>query len=98
MNAPLFFQRVVLIIWLLALLGTASCSRQGEAKKESNIDYWTCTMHPSVHSKDPGKCPICSMDLVPVMKKQKDTAKGREGETASSMGSGQMEGMPGMPE
>ena len=32
--------------------------------------YYTCTMHPSVHSHDPkGKCPICSMDLVPVMKK-----------------------------
>ena len=81
MNAPLFFQRVILIISLLALLGTASCSRESGAKKESNVDYWTCTMHPSVHSKDPGKCPICSMDLVPVMKKE----------------GGEMQGMPGMP-
>ncbi|MGH7952582.1 MAG: efflux RND transporter periplasmic adaptor subunit, partial [Limisphaerales bacterium] len=29
----------------------------------------TCTMHPSVHSPVPGKCPICGMDLVPVYKK-----------------------------
>ena len=38
-------------------------------------------MHPSVHSKDPGKCPICSMDLVPVMKKvsNETTAKGSSG-------------------
>lgn len=32
----------------------------------SDIAYWTCTMHPSVKSQTPGKCPICSMDLVPV--------------------------------
>ena len=25
-------------------------------------------MHPSVHAKAPGQCPICGMDLVPVMK------------------------------
>lgn len=35
------------------------------------IDYYTCTMHPSVKETKPGKCPICSMDLVPVMKKAK---------------------------
>ncbi len=25
---------------------------------------WTCTMHPQVSLKGPGKCPICKMDLV----------------------------------
>lgn len=33
-----------------------------------DIEYWTCTMHPSVRMKEPGTCPICAMDLVPVMK------------------------------
>jgi len=37
--------------------------------EEGEIEYWTCTMHPSVRLKDPGTCPICKMDLVPVMKK-----------------------------
>lgn len=37
--------------------------------EEGKIDYWTCTMHTSMRLKDPGKCPICSMDLVPVMKR-----------------------------
>jgi Cu(I)/Ag(I) efflux system membrane fusion protein len=27
--------------------------------------YYTCPMHPQVHSPVPGKCPICGMDLVP---------------------------------
>ncbi|MGH7145083.1 MAG: heavy metal-binding domain-containing protein [Planctomycetota bacterium] len=26
---------------------------------------YTCPMHPQIHSKVPGKCPICGMTLVP---------------------------------
>lgn len=36
--------------------------------EDGEVDYWTCTMHPSVKMKEPGKCPICAMDLVPVKK------------------------------
>ncbi len=32
-------------------------------------------MHPSVHSKSPGKCPICGMDLVPVTHRKEESAK-----------------------
>jgi RND family efflux transporter MFP subunit len=32
--------------------------------------YYTCSMHTQVHSSTPGKCPICSMDLVPVLEDQ----------------------------
>lgn len=42
--------------------------------QQGEILYWTCTMHPSVKSKDPGKCPICSMDLVPVRKQPAEAA------------------------
>jgi Cu(I)/Ag(I) efflux system membrane fusion protein len=58
----------------LSLAGPAAfvgCSRPGAAvaQKPSDVDYYTCTMHPSVRSQDPdGKCPICGMDLVPVKK------------------------------
>jgi Cu(I)/Ag(I) efflux system membrane fusion protein len=34
------------------------------------IDHYTCSMHPSVKQKGPGKCPICGMDLAPVTKEQ----------------------------
>src|SRR6266550_256404 len=56
----------------LALLMSAlvSCGKKGASGKPADVDYYTCTMHPSVKSQDPkAKCPICSMDLVPVMKK-----------------------------
>ena len=33
---------------------------------QSNIKYWTCSMHPQIHESGPGKCPICGMDLIPV--------------------------------
>src|SRR5256886_10537811 len=65
----LFLQKTALLVMLAALLsGAASCSKNSSTGKPNKIDYWTCTMHPSVPEKGPGKCPICSMDLVPVMK------------------------------
>jgi Cu(I)/Ag(I) efflux system membrane fusion protein len=36
------------------------------AGAEGEIAYYTCAMHPSVRSAEPGACPICSMELVPV--------------------------------
>src|SRR5262245_47081877 len=69
MTMKQFMRRTVLLIALATLfVGAASCSKKSSAGKPSNIDYYTCTMHPSVHEKEPGKCPICGMDLVPVMK------------------------------
>jgi Cu(I)/Ag(I) efflux system membrane fusion protein len=38
-----------------------------------DITYYTCSMHPSVHSPVPGKCPICSMTLTPVTRGEEQT-------------------------
>lgn len=35
---------------------------------EHQIDFWTCSMHPQIKLPEAGKCPICSMDLIPVYK------------------------------
>lgn len=32
--------------------------------------YWTCPMHPQIHSEHPGECPICHMRLVEVKPQQ----------------------------
>lgn len=29
-------------------------------------ETWTCSMHPSIRQSEPGKCPICGMDLIPL--------------------------------
>jgi len=36
------------------------------------ILYWTCSMHPQVRADKPGKCPICSMELIPIYKGGED--------------------------
>src|SRR5215813_5805865 len=65
----MFIQKITVLLALVALFfGANSCTKTGTSGKPSNVDYYTCTMHPSVREKEPGKCPICSMDLVPVMK------------------------------
>ena len=35
---------------------------------------WTCPMHPEIKRSEPGKCPICGMNLVPA--KQPEAASG----------------------
>ncbi|HEX8110342.1 MAG TPA: efflux RND transporter periplasmic adaptor subunit [Kofleriaceae bacterium] len=48
--------------------GSGSMGGMNGTDSGSDISYYTCSMHPTVHSKEPGKCPICSMDLTPVMR------------------------------
>lgn len=35
-----------------------------EAQAETTI--WTCSMHPQIQQPEPGDCPICGMDLIPL--------------------------------
>jgi Cu(I)/Ag(I) efflux system membrane fusion protein len=59
---------IQLCLVTLALALGAGCSKLAQTKP-ADIDYYTCTMHPSVHAEAPGQCPICGMELVPVKKK-----------------------------
>ena len=34
---------------------------------------YTCSMHPQIRQEEPGDCPICGMDLVPVSKMEEDS-------------------------
>lgn len=36
---------------------------EGETAQES---VWTCSMHPQIRQNEPGDCPICGMDLIPL--------------------------------
>src|SRR5436190_19812377 len=57
------------LITLIAVAFVAACSKTSAPSKPPDVDYYTCTMHPSVHAEVPGKCPICGMELVPVKKR-----------------------------
>ncbi|MBW3546111.1 MAG: efflux RND transporter periplasmic adaptor subunit [Bacteroidetes bacterium] len=57
------FIKLLMIILLL----TAGCNEQGHQAHDSDQNY-TCPMHPQIVDNQPGTCPICGMDLVPVSK------------------------------
>src|SRR5438309_6797787 len=85
---------ITLKLFVLAvLLVSPACSKSSKSIKPPDVDYYTCTMHPSVHAEAPGQCPICAMDLVPVMKK---TVSPSASEPSSHGGMQGMAGMPGM--
>jgi RND family efflux transporter MFP subunit len=67
-------------IWILfagALLLLASCSPSPKSTLPPDVEYYTCSMHPQIHSDKPGNCPICGMTLTPV--KKSDAKKVSEG-------------------
>ena len=69
---------------------------RGDAKREVTAEHshdqdkqeiWTCSMHPQIRSKEPGKCPLCGMDLVPLATVADDNTKAiRMTETAIKLG------------
>jgi Cu(I)/Ag(I) efflux system membrane fusion protein len=63
------FHRRQFLISCVAVAALASCPKALFGQSDHQIDYYTCAMHPSVHAAEPGNCPICGMELIPVMKK-----------------------------
>jgi len=44
--------------------GVEKHDHTADTSKES---LWTCAMHPQIRMHEPGKCPICAMDLIPLV-------------------------------
>ena len=86
---------VFALISAAALGVLPACSKAGQmAAHDDDVDYYTCAMHPSVKSHNPkDKCPICSMDLLPVMKRDNEHA----GQTAATGMSGMSAEAPNTP-
>lgn len=57
-----------------------SSSKKEETEQSSTIaaghhhegeeTIWTCSMHPQIRQPEPGDCPICGMDLIPLEKEE----------------------------
>ena len=71
MKQKVFLISISLIIglflgWLLFHHSGKSNILTGQITETNKSTIWTCAMHPQIRMKEPGKCPICGMDLIPL--------------------------------
>ncbi len=67
----LAFIVVVLAFWAGLHVGRDSTNqavkKEDSGKADNKIsNIWTCSMHPQIRQSNPGKCPLCGMDLIPL--------------------------------
>ncbi len=58
------------IVALAILIFVAACKQKKKVVLQNPDVFYTCSMHPQIMEPNPGKCPICHMDLIPVEKKK----------------------------
>ncbi|PLB18928.1 efflux RND transporter periplasmic adaptor subunit [Mariniflexile rhizosphaerae] len=56
----------VLLGWLVFGGNDAPKSENEHNHVEGTETIWTCSMHPQIQMKEPGQCPLCGMDLIPL--------------------------------
>jgi len=49
-------------VWLFGSGGQVDV----QMEQVTNDTIWTCSMHPQIRQNEPGQCPICGMDLIPL--------------------------------
>ena len=60
-------KHIVLLLACTVLLMFTECRRNQKVLVNNDL-FYTCSMHPQVMESRPGKCPVCSMELIPVQK------------------------------
>jgi Cu(I)/Ag(I) efflux system membrane fusion protein len=72
-------KRIISIIFILVLgffIGRWLAPKTDQTNTAVNASQediiWTCSMHPSVRQSEPGDCPICGMELIPLENKGHD--------------------------
>lgn len=61
----------LLLGWLL--FGSNEQHNSPSEKVENNSTIWTCSMHPQIRQPEPGDCPICGMELIPLAENEGDS-------------------------
>lgn len=52
--------------WLLFSPPAAETDHNHSSAEIVEKQTWTCSMHPQIRKDEPGQCPICAMDLIPL--------------------------------
>ncbi len=58
----------VAAIAFMAVVAAATLWPRADSHAASKSDVWTCSMHPQIRLPNPGRCPLCGMQLIPVSK------------------------------
>lgn len=53
--------------WMVFHSPEKAAESHDHSAAESKTEVWTCSMHPQIRMDKPGKCPICAMDLIPLI-------------------------------
>lgn len=61
----------ILIGWLF-FSDTKKTTVADEHQQHTENTIWTCSMHPQIRQSEPGQCPICGMDLIPLNNESSD--------------------------
>ena len=72
--------RFVIALGLGVLLGRTACAPEATMAEHSGAAHqaevvaavWTCSMDPQVRNDGPGDCPICGMDLIPLVEDDRE--------------------------
>ncbi|MCB0409189.1 MAG: efflux RND transporter periplasmic adaptor subunit [Flavobacteriales bacterium] len=56
----------LLLGWLIFSNSSNNETETEHKHSESEEQIWTCSMHPQIRQPEPGDCPICGMDLIPL--------------------------------
>ena len=56
----------ILIGWIIFHPSRDAEARHDHQTVVAQETIWTCAMHPQIRMNQPGKCPICGMDLIPL--------------------------------
>ncbi len=60
--------------WILKPSGTTSAENENHDHAGETADQiWTCSMHPQIRQNEPGDCPICGMELIPLSSETGDS-------------------------
>jgi Cu(I)/Ag(I) efflux system membrane fusion protein len=54
--------------WLLFHSSKNTADTHALVSENLENSIWTCAMHPQIRMNEPGKCPICGMELIPLSK------------------------------
>lgn len=68
--------------------GPSGKEKMNASEQTKDVQWWTCSMHPQIKLPEPGQCPICFMDLIPLESEAEEDLGPRElklSETAAKL-------------